>query len=130
MIAPAQTECSNLKARSNFGYIWLISAVAALGGLVFGWDWVVIGGAKPFFQRYFQQTSEAQIGWTSRCALLGCRLGSPICGGRSDKMGRKKLLIISALLLAVSSVLMGWAFNFDAFVFSRIAGPSSQAGIR
>lgn len=37
----------------NHGYIWLISIVAALGGLLFGWDWVVVGGAKPFFERYF-----------------------------------------------------------------------------
>lgn len=46
-------ETSRLRAELNLGYIWLISSVAALGGLLFGWDWVVIGGAKPFFQRYF-----------------------------------------------------------------------------
>ena len=49
----------------NTGYIWTISLVAALGGLLFGWDWVVIGGAKPFFERYFQLTSEAQVGWAN-----------------------------------------------------------------
>ena len=76
MITPAKPESSNLKAELNLGYIWLISSVAALGGLLFGWDWVVIGGAKPFFQRYFELTSEAQIGWANSCALIGCLVGS------------------------------------------------------
>jgi hypothetical protein len=56
MITAPQTEVSNLKARYNPGYDWLISCVALIGGLLFGWDWVVIGGAKPFFQRCFQLT--------------------------------------------------------------------------
>ena len=54
MIPPKKTESFIAPAKLNRGYIWLISSVAALGGLLFGWDWVVIGGAKPFFQRYFQ----------------------------------------------------------------------------
>lgn len=54
-----------MRAELNLGYIWLISSVAALGGLLFGWDWVVIGGAKPFFQSYFQFTSASQIGWAN-----------------------------------------------------------------
>ena len=54
MITTSPTASYNLKAQMNLGYIWLISSVAALGDLLFGWDWVVIGGAKPFFQRYFQ----------------------------------------------------------------------------
>jgi hypothetical protein len=49
MITTASTESSNLKAEYNLGYVWLISVVAAMGGLLFGWDWVVIGGAKLFF---------------------------------------------------------------------------------
>lgn len=49
MFTTNATESSNLKADYNLGYVWLISCVAAMGGLLFGWDWVVIGGAKPFF---------------------------------------------------------------------------------
>src|ERR1039458_5798931 len=104
MITQTKLEPSNLKAELNLGYIWLISVVAALGGLLFGWDWVVIGGAKPFFQRFFQLTSEAQIGWANSCALIGCLVGALVAGALSDKFGRKRLLILSALLFAVPSL--------------------------
>jgi len=76
MITTDQSEASAPKARYNLGYVWLISVVAAMGGLLFGWDWVVIGGAKPFFQRYFQLNTEAQIGWANSCALIGCLAGA------------------------------------------------------
>ena len=54
MITATQSPASNLKADYNLGYIWIISIVAALGGLLFGYDWVVIGGAKQFFESYFR----------------------------------------------------------------------------
>src|SRR5271169_1862746 len=104
MITAVQTEHSTLKANYNLAYVWLISVVAAMGGLLFGWDWVVIGGAKPFFQRYFQLTTEAQIGWANSCALIGCLVGALVAGGLSDKFGRKKLLVLAALLFAVTSL--------------------------
>ena len=51
-------------------YVWMISTVAALGGLLFGYDFVVIGGAKPFYESYFQLHSEQLVGWANSCALL------------------------------------------------------------
>jgi sugar porter (SP) family MFS transporter len=122
MITPAATESSNLKAGLNLGYIWLICAVAALGGLLFGWDWVVIGGAKPFFQRYFQLESEAQIGWANSCALIGCLVGALVSGASSDKFGRKRLLILSALLFVVTSLGNALAGSFSIFIFWRMLG--------
>jgi len=110
------------KAAYNLLYVWMISLVAAMGGLLFGYDWVVIGGAKPFFEKFFNLTSEAQIGWANSCALLGCLLGSLVSGALSDRFGRKKLLLVSAFLFAVSSVLTGWAGSFSAFVAWRIVG--------
>src|SRR3954466_15552303 len=104
MIAATTTENPSLTASYNLRYVWLISVVAAMGGLLFGWDWVVIGGAKPFFQRYFELTSEAQIGWANSCALVGCLAGALVAGALSDKFGRKRLLIVAALLFAVTSV--------------------------
>jgi sugar porter (SP) family MFS transporter len=106
----------------NARYVWTISAVAALGGLLFGYDWVVIGGAKPFYERCFQLHSEHLVGWANSCALLGCLLGSIAAGGLSERLGRKKLLILSAFLFAVSSVLTGWAPVFAWFVVWRIVG--------
>ena len=106
----------------NARYVWTISSVAALGGLLFGYDWVVIGGAKPFYERCFQLTSQHQVGWANSCALLGCLLGSIAAGGLSERLGRKKLLILSAFLFAISSVLTGWAPVFTWFVVWRIVG--------
>ena len=106
----------------NARYVWLLAAVAALGGLLFGYDWVVIGGAKPFYEKYFQLSSQQQIGWANSCALLGCLLGSLCAGAAADRFGRKKMLVASAVLFAVSSVLTGWASTFTAFVIWRIAG--------
>ena len=122
MITTVSTESSNLKADLNLGYIWLISAVAALGGLLFGWDWVVIGGAKPFFQRYFELTSEAQIGWANSCALIGCLVGALVAGALSDKFGRKRFLILSAFLFAITSLGNAFADNFSVFIAWRMLG--------
>jgi len=122
MIGPTPTESSNLKAEFNFGYIWLISVVAALGGLLFGYDWVVIGGAKPFFERYFHLTNAAQSGWANSCALIGCLVGALIAGALSDKFGRKRLLIVSALLFAATSLGNALAPNFTIFVAWRMLG--------
>jgi sugar porter (SP) family MFS transporter len=122
MINGAQPSASALKAEFNLRYIWLISSVAALGGLLFGWDWVVIGGAKPFFERYFELKDPALVGWANSCALIGCLAGALIAGALSDKFGRKRLLILSALLFAVTSIGNGLATTFTVFVAWRIAG--------
>ena len=122
MITTTSSESSTLKAQYNLGYVWLISVVAAMGGLLFGWDWVVIGGAKPFFQRYFEITSETQIGWANSCALIGCLFGALAAGALSDKFGRKRLLILAAILFAVTSIGNALATNFDIFIAWRILG--------
>lgn len=93
-----------------------------MGGLLFGYDWVVIGGAKPFYESYFQLNSAAQVGWANSCALIGCLVGSIISGWTSDRFGRKKLLLLSAVLFALSSVLTGWANGFTTFVVFRMIG--------
>ena len=122
MITHSPTDASNLKAQINLGYIWLISSVAAMGGLLFGWDWVVIGGAKPFFQRYFELTSESQIGWANSCALIGCLCGSLAAGALSDKFGRKRLLILAAVIFAATSLGNALAGSFSVFIAWRIFG--------
>lgn len=103
-------------------YAWIISAVAALGGLLFGYDWVVIGGAKPFYEKFFHLTTASQQGWAMSCALVGCLIGAFISGSLSDRYGRKRLLIGAAALFAISSVGTGMADTFAAFVRWRISG--------
>ncbi len=106
----------------RLGYVTLIALVAALGGLLFGYDWVVISGAKPFFVPHFHLTDANLIGWAMSCALLGALAGALMTGWLTDKFGRKKLLAVAALLFAVSSVCTGWAPNFSLFAFWRIIG--------
>ncbi len=113
---------SEPKTTYNLGYVWLIASIAAMGGLLFGWDWVVIGGAKPFFQRYFQLTSETQIGWANSCALLGCLVGALVAGALSDRFGRKRLLLVAALMFAITSLGNGLANTFSVFVAWRMLG--------
>jgi sugar porter (SP) family MFS transporter len=122
MITAVPTRSPDPKVSYNLGYVWLISVVAAMGGLLFGWDWVVIGGAKPFFQRFFQLTSEAQIGWANSCALIGCLVGAMAAGALSDRFGRKRLLILAALLFAVTSLGNALAGSFSVFIAWRICG--------
>jgi SP family arabinose:H+ symporter-like MFS transporter len=111
-------------ARSSFHktYIWTISLVAALGGLLFGYDWVVIGGAKPFYEEFFNLSDPTQQGWAMSCALIGCLVGALVAGDLSDRYGRKRLLIASALLFAISSLGTGAANTFSTFVAWRIMG--------
>lgn len=104
------------------GYVFMISSIAALGGLLFGYDWVVIGGAKPFYEKYFHLTDPALQGWAMSCALLGCLLGAIVSGKLADRYGRKPLLIFAALVFVVSSVGTGLADQFSAFVAWRILG--------
>ena len=106
----------------NKGYVWMISIVAAMGGLLFGYDWVVIGGAKPFYEKFFALTDANSQGWAMSCALIGCLIGALAAGTASDRFGRKRLLILSALLFMVSSVFTGLAQSFNAFILWRIIG--------
>ncbi|MFL6354188.1 MAG: sugar porter family MFS transporter [Bryobacteraceae bacterium] len=119
----ASASISPVKAdHLHSGYVWGISAVAALGGLLFGYDWVVIGGAKPFYETYFRLNSQELIGWANSCALIGCLIGSILSGLVSDRFGRKRLLILSAALFAISSIFTGWAWSFSSFIAWRITG--------
>ncbi len=103
-------------------YLWLAAASGALGGLLFGYDWVVIGGAKPFYEIYFHLASPELQGWAMSCALIGCLAGAVAAGRLSDRFGRKLLLTLSAMVFAVSSLGTGLAAHFAVFVVWRILG--------
>ena len=118
---PAVPQSSPVTPRRSL-YIWGISLIAALGGLLFGYDWVVIGGARQFYEVYFHLTSAGLVGWANSCALVGCLLGSLAAGTLTDRFGRRRILLAAAVLFAVSSVLTGWAWSFRAFILWRILG--------
>ncbi len=118
----SQRPLAGAEAELRLAYIWAISLVAALGGLLFGYDWVVISGADIFYEKYFGLSSSFDIGWAKGCALVGCLFGAMLSGMLSDRFGRKRLLIGAALLFAVSSVGTGWANSYTAFVAWRIMG--------
>ena len=124
MLGAAKQEMPVTTHAENFdlAYIYAISAVAALGGLLFGYDWVVIGGAKPFYEKFFHLTDPSQQGWAMSCALVGCLVGALVSGWLSDRFGRKRLLIVAGLVFAVSSIGTGLAASFAAFVPWRILG--------
>lgn len=107
----------------NVPYLLKISLVTAMGGLLFGYDWVVIGGAKPFYEPFFGITNSAAMqGWAMSCALTGCLAGALLSGWLSDRFGRKKLLILSAALFVAASLGTGSAGSFNTFIIFRILG--------
>src|SRR5664280_392565 len=106
----------------NWKYLISISLISAMGGLLFGYDWVVIGGAKPFYERYFQLNSPSLEGWAMSCALIGCLVGAVSSGGLSNRFGRKRLLTLAALVFAASSLGTGFAPQFISFVMWRMLG--------
>ena len=122
MITPSPAETHARPNSYNTAYVWTISLVAALGGLLFGYDWVVIGGAKPFYEKFFHLANAWQQAWAMSCALVGCLVGALVSGGLSDKFGRKRLLILGAFLFVVSSLGTATSNTFVAFVRWRIAG--------
>ncbi len=107
----------------NKTFIYFICIVSAMGGLLFGYDWVVIGGAKPFYEVYFGiADSPSQQGLAMSIALAGCLVGAMVSGALADRLGRKPLLIISAFIFLVSAYGTG-AFNaFEAFLVVRFIG--------
>ncbi len=106
----------------NMRFIWGVTLVSAMGGLLFGYDWVVIGGAKPFYEKFFGLTTPSQIGWAMSSALVGCLVGALVSGGLSDRFGRKKLLLLAAFLFTVTGILTALAPSFSLFIANRLLG--------
>lgn len=107
----------------NNSYLLGISLVSAMGGLLFGYDWVVIGGAKPFYERFFDIASSANLqAWAMSSALIGCVIGAVVSGVVSDRFGRKWPLLLSALLFSVASLGTGLANTYFFFIVFRLIG--------
>lgn len=107
----------------NRAFIYFICLVSAMGGLLFGYDWVVIGGAKPFYELFFGiSDSPVMQGIAMSTALVGCLVGAMVAGALADRYGRKPLLITAAVLFTVSAIATGAFSDFTLFNIARFIG--------
>ena len=104
-------------------FLYFICPVSAMGGLLFGYDWVVIGGAKPFYELFFGITESPVLqGVAMSTALIGCLAGAMVAGAAADRFGRKPLLTTAAVLFTVSAVATGLFNDFTLFNIARFIG--------
>ena len=104
-------------------FIYFICSVSAMGGLLFGYDWVVIGGAKPFYELFFGiSESPVMQGVAMSTALVGCLVGAMVAGALADRYGRKPLLTTAAVLFTLSAVGTGLFNDFSLFNIARFIG--------
>lgn len=107
----------------NRRFIYFICLVSALGGFLFGYDWVVIGGAKPFYEIFFGiADNPTQQGLAMSIALAGCLVGAMTAGTLADRLGRKPLLIISAIIFLLSAYGTGAFNSYIWFLIARLVG--------
>jgi SP family arabinose:H+ symporter-like MFS transporter len=105
----------------NTKFLYLISVVAALGGLLFGFDTAVISGVVPFIEKQFS-LSGTEIGWVVSSLILGCIVGVVFSGAPTDKYGRKKVLSTAALFFAISALGTALSGSILVFVIFRVLG--------
>jgi sugar porter (SP) family MFS transporter len=112
---------SDSSAKRRLTYVLAISAVAALGGLLFGYDTAVISGAIGYLERYLSLDA-ASKGWAASSALIGCILGAAIAGQMGDRLGRKPSLMICGCLFAVSALWSAVPHSLSMLATARILG--------
>ncbi len=111
----------------NYRTIYLLTTVAALGGLLFGYDTAVISGAIGYLRIKFE-LSPAMTGWAASAAIIGCIFGAMFAGGLSDRFGRKKILILTAVLFGVSAIGSAIPSNITQFTIARFVGGLGVGG--
>ena len=116
------TESSSHKKLS----ILQITIIAALGGLLFGYDTGVIAGSQLYFTKYFNLSS-AQQGWAVSSALYGALVGALVGGYLTKRISRKYTLILAAALFAISAWGSGMAATLNELAIYRISGGLSNA---
>jgi sugar porter (SP) family MFS transporter len=105
----------------NFPYVLFLAATAATGGLLFGFDVAIISGAGPFLVQQFK-LNDLSMGVAFSSLLFGCVIGCAVAGRITDKIGRKRVLLVVAILFAVTSAATGLAWNFSSFLAARFLG--------
>jgi SP family arabinose:H+ symporter-like MFS transporter len=105
----------------NMGYVVFLSIVAALGGILFGYDTAVISGTTTIVGQQFS-LNELQVGWYVGCALIGSIAGVLVAGMLSDGLGRKITMLISAIMFSISAIGCAFCADFTQLVIYRIIG--------
>ncbi len=105
----------------NTGYVIFMAIVAAIGGILFGYDTAVISGTTEIVKSQFGLT-DMMVGWYVGCALIGSICGVAIAGTLSDYLGRKLTMLISAALFSISAIGCAICGSFDGLVAYRIVG--------
>ena len=108
-----------MKTEHNKMLIYIIAMIAATGGLLFGFDTGVISGAIPFFQKDFGIDNN-MIELITSAGLLGAILGALFCGRLTDRLGRKKVILASAVIFAVGAIWSGVAVDAWNLVLARL----------
>lgn len=112
-----------METQLNRKFIYFICCVSAMGGLLFGYDWVVIGGAKPFYESFFGIGGEpAMQGLAMSIAIAGCLVGAMVAGFFADLWGRRPLLLFSAVVFLISAYMTGAVDTFIPFLIARLIG--------
>ncbi|MBQ3071530.1 MAG: sugar porter family MFS transporter [Tidjanibacter sp.] len=105
----------------NMGYVVFMAIVAAIGGILFGYDTAVISGTTEMVKGQFALT-DMREGWYVGCALIGSICGVAVAGAMSDKLGRKLTMLIAAALFSISAIGCAVCGGFDQLVAYRIVG--------
>jgi MFS transporter, SP family, galactose:H+ symporter len=107
------------KSGYNKGLVWVIAAIAATGGLLFGFDTGVISGAIPYFQKEFA-ISDSWIEIITTAGLVGAVIGAMFCGRLTDILGRKKVILGSAVIFIIGALWSGFAPTAAYLVVARL----------
>ena len=110
-----------MKQNKGLGYVIFVAVVAAIGGILFGYDTAVISGTTEFVKTQFNLNAGGE-GWYVGCALIGSIAGVLVAGSLSDYLGRKKTMLISAALFSISAIGCAICNSFDGLVAYRIIG--------
>ena len=110
-----------MKHKNTLGYVIFMAVVAAIGGILFGYDTAVISGTTEIVKNQFQLT-DLMEGWYVGCALIGSICGVLAAGTLSDYLGRKLTMLISAALFSISAIGCAVCGSFDSLVAYRIIG--------
>jgi sugar porter (SP) family MFS transporter len=107
--------------KGKHAYVIFVTVIAAIGGLLFGFDTAIVAGATRYLKDQFALTS-LEEGWAVSVVLIGCMFGAGLAGSISDRIGRKRFMLVSAVLFFASAVGCAFPQNIFQFVLFRFVG--------